>query len=568
MTMRLLLGAVFALRLLGADAQPISGPLVSSDRWPRATDLVTWTSDVMRIAGVEKASETAQGKAFFEWLRLFSRMAVGGMIQSYEGSYGDERFVLDAHKQLFVYGWGYCDTTSRIAESAWKEFKRDARAAERVITQHENGGYHTMYRLRMDGRHGAFDPRYGYYLIEQDNANARVLDWNEVGDDQQFHRNRTYRHRSRPYFEIWGLEWERALLINPGWFDTERQWRSAGAPKEVVFGDSQYKMGTRFHDMDFTLWKGTTIERFWDNSARKFYRPAGKHTEREWPFLPSGRFYRVTDVSLDGNWPKFDPNHKWASPYVTAVPTNEGYGAEVAGGRTIGQAWGVLRYSPLLAIADSLDALAPGATLVHSAAAPHLRPAQISAGGEAIYDFRSPYILVDGTLNAALTGSAVSIEMRTLAPKRSHAQEPDVWSEWQTVARNSGRHSIELGRSRFNGKDNSIHGVYRFQLRVIVTPDAARKTPAGLAALQMQLFFENGIMSVPQIFSGRNTLRFGVRDGARLRGPVEVAYHYTNAAGKQTAKRVLRAEDLRGNEAVWNVDAPGLIRCDSLSISY
>jgi len=566
--MRLLLGAFFALRLLGADAQPIAGPLVSSDRWPRATDLVTWTSDVMRIAGVEKSSETAQGKAFFEWLRLFSRMAVGGMIQSYEGPYGDERFVLDAHKQLFVYGWGYCDTTSRIAESAWKEFKRDPHSAERVITQHENGGYHTMYRLRMDGRYGAFDPRYGYYLIEQDSADARVLDWNEVGDDQQFHRNRAYRHRSRPYFEIWGLEWERALLINPGWFPTEEQWRSAGAPKEVVFGNSQYKMGTRFHDMDFTLWKGTTIERFWDNSARKFYRPAGKHTEREWPFLPSGRFYRVTDASLDGNWPKFDPNYKLASPYVATVPTNEGYGAEVAGGRTIGQAWGVLRYSPPLATAESLDALAPGASLVHSPVAPHLRPAQLSAGGEAIYDFRSPYVLVDGTLNIALTGSAVSLEMRTLAPKRSHAQEPDVWSEWQTVARNSGRHSIELGRPRFNGKDNSIHGAYRFQLRVTVAPDAARKTPAGLAALQMQLFFENGIMSIPQIFSGRNTLRFQVRDSARLRGPVEIAYHYTSGAGKQTAKRVLRAEDLRRNEAVWNVDAPGLLRCDSLAISY
>jgi len=40
--------------------------------------------------------------------------------------------------------------------------------------------------------------------------------------------------------------------------------------------------------MDFTLWKGTTIERFWDNSARKFYRPAGKQTQREWPFLASG----------------------------------------------------------------------------------------------------------------------------------------------------------------------------------------------------------------------------------------------------------------------------------------
>lgn len=44
----------------------------------------------------ENASETAQAKAFFEWLRLFSRMAVGGMIQSYEGPHGHENYVLDA----------------------------------------------------------------------------------------------------------------------------------------------------------------------------------------------------------------------------------------------------------------------------------------------------------------------------------------------------------------------------------------------------------------------------------------------------------------------------------------
>lgn len=568
MTMRTLAGLMFTMQLMSASPEPVTGPLVSCDRWPRATDLVTWTSDVMRIGGVENASETAQGKTFFEWLRLFNRMAVGGMIQSYEGPHGDERYVVDAHKQLFVYGWGYCDTTSRIAESAWKEYKRDPRAAERVITQHDNGGYHTMYRLRMDGRYGAFDPRYGYYLIDKDDPNGRVLDWKELGDDEQFHRNRAYRNRSKPFFEIWGVEWERALLLNPGWFDTEQQWQAAGAPKETVFGNSQYRMGTRFHDMDFTMWKGTTIERFWNNSARMFYKPAGKHTEREWPFLPSGRFYRVTNASLDGNWPKFDPNYQRAQPYLATVPTNEGYGAEVAGGPTIGQAWGVLRYAPVLASADSLDALAPGATLRHVPSAPFLRTAQLTGGGEAVYDFRSPYILVDGTLNVALAGSGVSVEMRTLGAKRSHAAEPDVWSEWQTIMRDSGPHTVELGRPRFNGKDKSIHGVYRFQLRVVVSADAARKIPAGLTGLKMELFFENGIMSIPQIFAGHNTVRFKVRDGASMRGPIEVAYHYSTAGGKQIAKRVLRPEDLKGNEAVWSIDAPGLKRCDSLAISY
>jgi hypothetical protein len=557
-----------ALSVFANDPVSVKGPLLSCDAWPRATDLVTWTSDVMRISRLEKASETAQGKAFFEWLRLFNRMAVGGMIQAYEGPFGNERFVLDAHKQLFVYGWGYCDTTSRIAEAAWKEFKRDPTAAERVITQHENGGYHTMYRLRMDGRYGAFDPRYGYYLVERDAPDARVLDWKEVGDDRQFHRNRQFRHRSRPFFEIWGVEWERALLIEPGWFDSEQQWRAAGAAKETVFGNSHYRMGTRFHDMDFTLWRGTTIERHWDNSARKFYRPAGKHTEREWPFLPLGRYYRVTETSLEGNWPNHDPNYQRARPYLATVPVNQGYGADIAGGRTIGQAWGAIRYRPVLSRSEGLDALAPGGTLVHSQAAPYLRAAQPGGGGEAVFDFRCPYVLVDGTLEIELAGSGTRIEMRTLAPKRSHVAEPDVWSEWQTLSRDPGRRRIELGRPRFNGKDNSIHGVYRFQVRVAVDTDAVRTAPAGLSALRLDLYFENGIMSIPQIFAGRNVMRFRVRDAASLSGPVEVVYRYQTDAGARSVKRSLKQVEFRNNEAVWTMDAPGLIRCDSVSVSY
>src|ERR1019366_5296417 len=287
---------------------------------PRATRLAEWTSDVIRISGLEKASESAQGKAFFEWLRLFSRMAVGGMIQAYEGAYGNEVYVLDAHKQLFVYGWGYCDTTNRIAEAAWQEYKRDPRAAERVCVQHGDGGYHTMFRLRLDGRYAAFDPRYGYYLIERDAPDARILDWAELNG--KFDANRGYRYRARPFFEIAGTEWDRALQLHPAYFESEEAWRTAKAPAEHVFGNGSYRMGTPLHDMSFTLRRGMMIERYWDNSARKVYVPAGAQANREWPFLASGRFYRVTDASHGGNWPKYDPNYQRARPYLTTVPVN------------------------------------------------------------------------------------------------------------------------------------------------------------------------------------------------------------------------------------------------------
>ncbi|MBK9167179.1 MAG: hypothetical protein IPM24_06910 [Bryobacterales bacterium] len=541
-----------------AAAEPVKGPLLSNDAWPRVTTLAEWTSDVMRVSGVERAPETAQGKAFFEWLRLFSRMAVGGMIQAYEGEYGKERFVLDAHKTLFVYGWGYCDTSSRIAEAAWQEYKRDPAAAERVVVQHENGGYHTMYRLRLDGRYAAFDPRYGYYLVERDAPDARVLDWGEVAGN--FERNRKFRHRSRPFFEIGGIEWERALLLHPRYFETEDAWRTAGAPIEYVFGNRQYEMGTRFHDMDFVLLRGMTIERFWDSRARQFYVPAGAHAKKELPFLPSGRFYRVTETSHGGNWPKWDPNHPRARAHLADIPRGEGYPDDLAGGRPIGQAYGVMTYDAPLGKAGALDAVLPGATLVPVPDAPYLRPAG-TAAGEAVFDFRLPYVLVDGTLNAVLAGAADRVEFRVQLAKARHAGEPDVWTDWQTLFHGHGSHRADLGRARFNGRDASVHGAYRFQVRVRAAQGG------GLSALSLRLFFENNIMTVPPLFAGRNAMRF--RATVAPEAPVEVVYRYDTAArGPDKRRHRLRPEDFVGQEARFSVDAPGLVRCRSVSIRY
>ena len=542
---------------------PIEGLSLRNHRWPRSTNLTEWTADVLRISGADNQNETAQGKAFFEWLRLFNRMAVGGMIQSFEGPYGKETPVIDAHKQLFVYGWGFCDTSSRIAEAAWQEYKSDPKSAERVITQHADLGYHTMYRLRMDGRYGAFDPRYGYYLIERDSPDARVLDWNEVHG--QFLINETYRHRSKPYFEFRGKEWERALLIQPGWFPSEAAYRAAGSPIETVFGDSQYQMGTPFHDMSFSLKRGMTITRFWDNSARKFYVPAGERTKREMPFLPSGRFYRVSDKSHNGNWPAHDPNYLRAKPYLATIPTNEGYPEDLAGGQSIGQAYGVIDYRPNLAGKAYLDAISPGATLVHSTTAPHLRPAQPAAGGEAIFDIRSPFVLVDGTLSAELIGDA-QLEIRTLAPKTRAANQPDQWSDWQPLLSGPGPRAAELGRPRLNGKDPSIHGLYHFQLRLRVNPNPARTAPAGLKFIALKLFFENGIMSIPPLFDGSNTL--SLRTAAPPAAPVTISYRYQTAQGEKQAARTLPPAALSKGEATFTLQAPSLTRCTSVSISY
>jgi len=494
--------------LASAESGAVTGPMVVSDRWPQCTTLDGWTKDVMRLDNLEHASETEQAKAFFHWLRLFSRMATGGMIQAWEGDGGREKYVTDAHKNLFVYGWGYCDTTSRIAEAAWSEFKHDPSAAERVVLQHEDGGYHTLFRLRLDGHYGAFDPRYGYYLIDHDAPDARILDWPEIHDN--IAKNKTYRNRSAPFFEYFGLEWQRAQLIQPAYYDTEEKWTAAGKPKETVFGNRQYESGTRFHDMDFQLLPGMTIERHWDNSARKFYVPTGPHTQKEEAFLPSGRFYRVTETMLDGNWVKYDPNYQKAKPYLASIPKNEGYNQDVSGGRTIGQAWGKIKY----------------------------RPDAQTASGEMI-DIYSPFVLVDGSLK-----TPAALEIRTLRAKASSEAEPDAWSGWMIVQ---------------TGELKQVKGVYRFQIR-----GAARS----LRALELEAYFENGIMSIPQIFSGRNKMHFQVRDATVITRPLTVTYRYQTADGERMHTHRLARSDFSGNVAAYEIDAPGLERCNSLTIAY
>jgi hypothetical protein len=43
---------------VGNQAEVPSGPLVISETWPQATDLVSWTQDVMRLEHLENAPET------------------------------------------------------------------------------------------------------------------------------------------------------------------------------------------------------------------------------------------------------------------------------------------------------------------------------------------------------------------------------------------------------------------------------------------------------------------------------------------------------------------------------
>ena len=236
--MRFVLGLAAAVALSAAGPAPVSGPLVSCDRWPRATNLVSWTVDVMRIEGLENATETAQGKAFFEWLRLFSRMAVGGMIQAYRRAARQRALRHRRPQDSLRLRLGLTATPPAASRKRRGRNTSATRARPSACcVQHEDGGYHTMYRLRWTAA-TALSTRATATILWSATSPARAC-WTgarsaSTRTSSAIALTATAAARSS---RSSALEWERALLLNPGWFDSEQQWQDAGAPKEYVFGE-------------------------------------------------------------------------------------------------------------------------------------------------------------------------------------------------------------------------------------------------------------------------------------------------------------------------------------------
>jgi hypothetical protein len=63
-------------------------------------------------------------------------------------------------------------------------------------------------------------------------------------------------------------------------------------------------------------------------------------------------------------------------------------------------------------------------------------------------------------------------------------------------------------------------------------------------------------------------VRFGLRDASLLRAPLRVTYKYQTATGENKHEQTLRASDFTSGVASWVVNAPGLIRCNSVAVAY
>ena len=92
--------------------------------------------------------------------------------------------------------------------------------------------------------------------------------------------------------------------------------------------------------------------------------------------------------------------------------------------------------------------------------------------------------------------------------------------------------------------------------------------PVGLKSLKLETYFENGIMSIPRISPGTNTIHFKVKDAAAIGFPIKVIYRYQTPAGERAHTQVLRPKDFHNAVATYKLDAPGLTRCNSLVIAY
>jgi hypothetical protein len=178
---------------------------------------------------------------------------------------------------------------------------------------------------------------------------------------------------------------------------------------------------------------------------------------------------------------------------------------------------------------------------------------------------------VDGSLAGELSGDpddALKLEIRVLQAKPRNETEQDVWSEWRELHGGRGKFLEPLGRAQAGQGKPSIFGAYRFQIRLTVPPNRGRTVAAGLSMLRLTATFETGIMSIPQILAGHNTIHFKVADPNLIQDPIRVIYRYQDATGPQLHSQTLRRADFRGNAASYPLEAPNLTRCTSLTIEY
>jgi len=542
-----------------ARAGSVSGPMVISESWPQATDLPRWAADVLRIEGKTGAPEAEQALALYHWTRLFVMSPKAGT-EPYEGPYGQEdRLVRDYTKVMFVHGCGDCDYQARAFEAVWALYTGDDLRARRVNVEPP----HTMTEVEWGGAWHAFDPSNGVFIRADDDPSANILSFVELEDaDALIRANEHFVHRARPFFErvrSWDDpqgEWWRFTAFG-AFYPSKPAWQAAGSPNLAPFAIFSRPSQKKLHDMDWVLPRGTTVERHWRRGPI-FYVPAGYAAH----FGSEGRHYRQAvewDPSIS-HWNASEDlvNFPKVAPYLE--PCTDPGDVDFYGEHTLYfVAAGTQVYEADLWSEAYLDAVESGSGMVRAEKPPYLRPEAPGKAASVIFRFRTPYIIADAVLEATLARGA-SDEARLLL-------STDGGARWDTVASGEGPVRVNLGKSRFNGSEQSVCGLYEYLVRF----DARAATDAasvGLSRFRVTTHIDGSLNALPRLADGANTIRFEVEDQTRLEAPVRVRYRWSSEGVEKAHERELVPADFSLNVASFTFDAGPVTRCLSYGFSY
>lgn len=537
----------------------IDGPMVVTDSWPRTSDLSTWADDVLRLEGKSAASDRDKAIALYQWARLFVMSPKAGT-EPYEGPFGaEDRLVTDVNKVMFVHGCGDCDYQARALEAVWCAYKKDDLAARRVNLRPQG---HTMTELFWDGAWHAFDPLNGVYFLESDAPDANVISFaQEAGNAALVKANEGFANRSRPFFErvrAWTDpkgEWNWHASI-AAFFASADDWKAAGYPPSSVFATHSLPSTYPKADMSWHLPRGTSVFRSFSPGA-DFYVPQAFAAS----FGPQGRHYRQAQEwgPSTSHWDAAeDPNFPRVAPYLTLCDDP-------------GDLYFYRQHTLYLASAGTmtwqadlwsdawLDAVEGPTQLVRADRPPYLRPSVAGAGQFVTFRVRSPVIIADADLSAAIAKGASDTAVVSLSV--------DGGLTFETLATGGGIADVNLGKSRFDGARKSVTGRYDFLVRFEFS---AAHTPGtvGLSRLLVTTRIDGSVNALPRLADGANTVRLELADASAALAPIAVEYRWTTAAGERSDRRLIRPGDFSGNEASWPVDATGLTRCDSYAFAY
>ena len=211
----------------------------------------------------------------------------------------------------------------------------------------------------------------------------------------------------------------------------------------------------------------------------------------------------------------------------------------------------MLRYAPQLPGRNGSTRSSPGATLVHSPTAPICGPRGRPRAAARCSTSTAPTCWWTARWQWSSRARArgwkcAPLRRRRLKRRGSRTPGPP-GRRWQGNRRATRWNWA--GRAS-TARTSASTVCTDFSCGCAVPADAGRATPAGLSALRLHLYFENGIMSIPRLFGRRATpSASGFATRRACARPVEVDLPLPDLGRRQIAQRTLRPRDFRGNEA-------------------